>query len=471
MRYPQRIVSKTLGSISGLAPHCPDRNTASALRWFISTIALVMALMPGPAHALPSFAMQTGQPCAACHVGAWGPQLKKYGRDFKLFGYSAEDKSHDLPPFAFIVHGGFTHTNADQIGGAEPHIGDNNIVTQGETSFYYGGRITSESGAFIEVHYSGDSRVLALGEQDIRWAHDRDLFDEDFVYGFSFNNDPSNSDIYNSTPTWGFPYTTSPVSPHPTSLTLIDGGLAQQVEGTAAYAMWNDLIYGEFALYKGLGRDIRNAMGIVPVAGTDSVDGVAPYWRFAFQKNFDGDRQFAELGTYGISADKFPGGVNNLGSDHYLDTAVDASYQWVANTKDVTSDVISAHATYIRETIDLNASHILNGTNPHDDLSTFRADLSYAISATYTPSVQYFRNWGSHDIAFWGTQSGGPNSAGWITEINLVPWGKPDSPLNWLNGRLLLQYVAFSSFDGQTTHASDHNALFIDLAFGLAFNR
>jgi hypothetical protein len=49
-------------------------------------ILLFATLGGGRALALPSFAVQTGQPCAACHVGAFGPQLKPYGRDFKLHG-------------------------------------------------------------------------------------------------------------------------------------------------------------------------------------------------------------------------------------------------------------------------------------------------------------------------------------------------------------------------------------------------
>jgi hypothetical protein len=43
-------------------------------------VALLL-VRPDSAHAVPSFAQQTGQPCAACHVGAFGPQLKQYGRD------------------------------------------------------------------------------------------------------------------------------------------------------------------------------------------------------------------------------------------------------------------------------------------------------------------------------------------------------------------------------------------------------
>src|SRR5882762_3891761 len=59
---------------------------------------LVASLATEPARAVPSFAIQTGQPCAACHIGAFGPQLTPYGRDFKLHGYVASDgKDHGLP--------------------------------------------------------------------------------------------------------------------------------------------------------------------------------------------------------------------------------------------------------------------------------------------------------------------------------------------------------------------------------------
>src|ERR1039458_8691604 len=72
----------------------------------------LMALTRG-AEALPSFAVQTGQPCAACHVGAFGPQLTSYGRDFKLYGYINDNtKKHSLPISVSDLFT-FTHTQAD----------------------------------------------------------------------------------------------------------------------------------------------------------------------------------------------------------------------------------------------------------------------------------------------------------------------------------------------------------------------
>jgi hypothetical protein len=39
------------------------------------------------ASAVPSYARQTGQPCATCHT-AW-PELTPFGRQFKLMGYTS----------------------------------------------------------------------------------------------------------------------------------------------------------------------------------------------------------------------------------------------------------------------------------------------------------------------------------------------------------------------------------------------
>ena len=51
-------------------------------------LAAGLSLGSGRAWALPSFARQTGQPCATCHNGVF-PQLTPYGRQFKLNGYTA----------------------------------------------------------------------------------------------------------------------------------------------------------------------------------------------------------------------------------------------------------------------------------------------------------------------------------------------------------------------------------------------
>src|SRR6516225_7275746 len=48
---------------------------------------LLLIAFARPAHALPSYARQTGQPCGTCHTDFAG--LTPYGRLFKIGGYTA----------------------------------------------------------------------------------------------------------------------------------------------------------------------------------------------------------------------------------------------------------------------------------------------------------------------------------------------------------------------------------------------
>jgi len=69
---------------------------------------LVSAVCVSPrAHALPSFARQTGQKCAACHVSGSWPQLTPWGRFFKLSGYTAGKQLVDKEGFHYVPLGLF----------------------------------------------------------------------------------------------------------------------------------------------------------------------------------------------------------------------------------------------------------------------------------------------------------------------------------------------------------------------------
>lgn len=435
-------------------------------RYAVSTALACIAagLVAGagkPARAVPAFAEQTGQPCAACHVGAFGPQLKQYGRDFKLNGYVASDGKPHFPPIAVSTQLSFTHTNNDQPSPPAAHYAVNNNVTIDQASLYYAGKIAGGLGGFIQVTYDGVARQLHIDNTDIRYAHDTDLFDQDFVYGFTANNSPSVSDLWNSTPVWAFPYNHSPLAPTPLAAALIDGGLGQRVAGAGAYGMWNDLVYAEFDLYRGLGYDVLNATGIVPVSNTDKTKGVIPYWRLALQQDLG--RHYVQIGTYGISADVLPGGEETGAVDRFTDTALDANYQFTFDTHNVTSDMVSAHATFIHEDANLAASRILSGARVSHGLDTFRADVSYSLAATITPTIQYFQTSGTNDAAYWGTPAGSPNSSGMIAEIAYVPFGKPDSSIAWGNIRFAVQYVSYVRFNGVTNNASANNALYLSV--------
>jgi hypothetical protein len=423
-------------------------------------LALMLFAAARPASAVPAYARQTGQPCQMCHVGAFGPQLKPYARDFKLYGYTANNGEDHFPPLALLVTTTFTNTAKDQPGSAPSAAfgpaGPNNNVEVDQTALFIAGRLAPNLGAFIQTTYDGIHNVIHWDDEDIRYARSGKLFDQPVVFGLTLNNHPTIQDLWNSTPAWGFPYVASSLAQTPSAATLIDNTLAQRVIGLGAYAMWDHWLFAEFDGYQPLDRNALNALGIVPVTGATQYDGTLPYWRLAVQHAF-GDH-YVEAGTYGIIGNAFPGGDESTGStDRLTDIAFDANYQWTGSS----DYFVSAHATLIDEQERLGASSQLVGANPKDHLSTFRADLSLSLKDTVIPSLQYFNSWGSADANYWGTANGSPNSSGLRAEIAFVPFGKLDSPTYFYNCRLALQYTAYSEFDGSSAHASDNNSLFI----------
>jgi hypothetical protein len=431
-------------------------------------LLLLAALTPRPAAAVPSFAIQTGQPCAACHVGAFGPQLKPYGRDFKLHGYVANDGEDHGLPLAMTTQGSFTHTGAPQPGGAAPGFAPNDNFALDQLSLYYAGKIAPHTGAFIEFEYDGVAKQPQIGNVDIRHARESELFGHELLWGFTANNNPTVQDAWNSTPGWGFPYNGSALAPTPVAASLVDGGLGQRVGGFGGYLLWSNLLYLEADAYKGLSPDALQATGIVPVAGADLTRGTIPYGRLALMQDWGGHH--VELGAYGLAADIFPGGVEQFGlTDHFNDMALDANYQFIVDPSTVTSDMLSAHATYIHETGRLEASQALAGALLDHSLDTFRLDVSYSIAATLTPTFQYFRTTGATDANYWSTPNGSPSSEGMIFELAYVPWGKPDSPYPGFNVRLAVQYVDYLRFDGSRENASRNNNIYVSLWTGVRF--
>ena len=199
------------------------------------------------------------------------------------------------------------------------------------------------------------------------------------------------------------------------------------------------------------------------ISGTDTYSGLIPYWRAAVEHDYD-NAHYIEFGTYGLTANRYPGVDQTNGTDRLVDTAIDANYQWHANP----DYFVSVHTSYTHESSYLDAS-VQNGTNPSNSLNSYKADVSYSYKSTYTPSLAYFKTTGSSDATYWNTSTGlaSPNSEGIMAEIAYVPFGKDDSPMPWGNGRLGLQYTAYTQFDGTSAHASDNNTIFLNLWLSL----
>jgi hypothetical protein len=450
----------------------PESSSRGAARHFsilvlLSVAALAPAfvlIVPRDALSLPSYARQTGRPCSACHVGAYGPQLKPDGRDFKLYGFARGNNDNSLPLAVTALGSVFDHTDADQghetgrsIFASDNHNGNSALE---HADLFYAGRIAPNTGGLIEGSYDGVLDRFRWGHVDVRYADLGSLFSEHLAYGVTVNNQPSLSDLWNSTPAWGFPYTKSRYLPTPNATTLIDNGLQAKVLGGGLYSMWNDLLYLEFDGYQPLSRRAIDDLGVVNTNKNTSA-GMIPYWRLALQHEFG--NQYVQFGTYGMVSDMYASGNTAIGDvNRRVDTALDANYQWLGGRDE---HFISAHATLIKESLDLAASHELIGSKAFDELNTFRTDVSYGYLDTYIPSVQYFNTWGTNDIKFWQTPNGSPNSAGYTFEIAYVPFGKEDSVVRYTNLRFTLQYTAFTTFNGGATHASNNNFLMLTAAF------
>jgi len=233
---------------------------------FVAPLALLLALVAGvvcaaiePAAALPSFARQTGQPCATCHTAF--PQLTPYGRRFKLMGYTTTGGQYPFPPYlplAFMLQSGFTHTNADlgPQGGAFNSSNNWTDLAQ-QASVFWGGKVTDHLGAFVQstLSYDAGGTVFGLDNTDIRYADTASLAGHDVIWGLDVNNNPTVQDPWNTTSAWSWPFIASAFQPAPYAATLFDGpfgGLLGPNNAVSAggYVFVDDSYYAELSLYK-----------------------------------------------------------------------------------------------------------------------------------------------------------------------------------------------------------------------------
>lgn len=451
-------------------------DTRFMVRWVMFALAAVMLFLALPqAHALPSFARQTGLACGACHTGF--PQLTPLGRRFKLMGYtqSAPDtkpigSSGWVPPVSAMTIFGFTHTATPIDNAGSPLKKNDNFELQ-QASVFYGGKITDNIGVFAQATYAGPQFGPPANTQfmwdnlDVRYADRTNIAGVPVIYGISVNNNPTVQDVWNTTPAWGFPFTASNLANTPGAKTLIDNGFAAQVLGATAYMFVNDMWYLEAGGYGTLSAGTQSTLGI---AGGNQANGGIPYYRAAFAPDW-GNHSF-EIGTFGLFANMTPaGGLLGTGNDRFSDFGFDSQYQYMGDGYSVT-----ARATYLHEHQQLDASFAnMLAANKTNTLNTFRAQGELVLGGAVNKVIftgGYFNTWGSSDaILFNGNRTLSPNSDGWIADIAYMPFGKTNAPTlwPWINAKIGLQYVwynkfngASTNFDGAGTNARDNNTLY-----------
>jgi hypothetical protein len=436
--------------------------------WILSCVLSLVVAAP-MAHAVPSFARQTGMACEACHTVF--PELTHFGRMFKANAYTLDNLKQvrdidatkqemlslaTLPPLAAMVQVSDTWLNSplpDGTGGPSKSQ-TSTVGFPQQLSLFYAGKVAPHVGAMIQLTYASDSGTIGIDNTDLRYANNVVLeHEQSLIYGVTVNNNPTVQDLWNSTPAWGFPYAGSNAVVSPLAGTQIDGALAQDVAGISAYIMWNESLYGELGAYRSAKQGVLNPItgAAGPLDGTVSnvISGAAPYGRVAYERQLG--RHDLEIGVYGATFKLLPGG-GSVGApaslsgpvNEFKDIAEDLQYQFIGD-----EHVFSLAATHIHEAMSLNASFADGATtNPSDSLTTTRVIGTYYFRRKYGGSISHFSTTGSVDAGLYPagpapgvitSANGSPDTKGWVAELNYLPW---------LNTKLSLQYTTYTQFNG-----------------------
>ncbi len=440
-----------------------------------ATLALSWLLLhAGSAQAVPSYARQTHLPCSSCHVGAFGPELTPFGRDFKLDGYTMSVGDDAKIPLSAMLVESFVHTGQPQDPadlGKPYHANDNASLDQ--ASLFLAGRISAHMGVFAQATYSEVGGRLGWDNIDVRYARRFKIGKHSSVWGVTLNNNPTISDVFASAPAWMFPYMGSDLAPGAPAQPMIYGGLGGQVVGVTGYTQLDGKLYLEAGGY----RSLSSAWTRLVNADYDGrLSGVAPYARGTYTwSTHDGG---FTLGAFLLDARRGGVGSNAKGdaialpgpTDNFRDAGLSGDYEYFAGDHTVT-----ANALYVHERQTLNNT-FADGGSSHlkDTLDALNVKGSYWYRNTYGVSLAQFNYTGSRDLLLYGND-GSSDTRGGTLELDYNPFGKSDSwKQPYMNMRVGLQYTWYSRFsgrvhnvDGAGRNASGNDTTYLYVWFAL----
>lgn len=422
------------------------RGVGRILRGLAAALALAFSgLWASEAAAVPAFAVQTSEPCSACHVGGFGPQLTPFGRAFKLSGYTLRTKSVNLP-FSAMAVASYLRTAESQNPPPEHFHGNDNLALD-QLSLFFAGGWGDHLGAFIQATWDGLARAWGWDNMDLRATTTTHIKGADVVLGASLNNSPTVDDPWNSLSAWSYPYTDSALAPSPSASPLLNGAFAQTSLGLTGYAWINSEFYLEGGGYWSPDAHTLSRLGADPT-DPGKIDGTAPYARLAWQR--DVGEGTVEAGLSAMGAHVFPGLDRSTGlTDRYSDIGLDASYiRPFAN-----GDTLALNGRYVREHQRLDATCALAEAGPEcasGRLDDLRADASWYWKNQVGLTAAAFDTTGSRNPDVYAdNRTFKPDSAGLTLQLDATPFGKSGSPLGpRFNTRVGVQYTAYSRFEG-----------------------
>ena len=221
----------------------------------MSALAAASFIHTPQASAVPSFARQTGQPCATCRAAFL--ELTPFGREFKLMGYtaggtrcndgSAKSDETQVPLAIMAIPATYTHTknndNYSTFGGGLPSVA-NDQWAPAQYSLFVAGQMYCDVGAFSQVTYDPLGKSFTWDNVDIRYAKTVKMGGSTVVFGLTAHNNPGVQDVWNTSPAWKFPYVDTGVGPGgggaPRGTMLGSGAYAQTVTGVGGYVWSRD---------------------------------------------------------------------------------------------------------------------------------------------------------------------------------------------------------------------------------------
>ncbi len=432
---------------------------------------LAFVATPVSVQAIPSFARQTGLSCTVCHTVF--PELTSFGRQFKLNGYtmtniktivqkqiSSDDKKSReilkllrISSLSLAFKTGVTHLSKNL-----PEVQNNNFEFPQSLSLYYGGAITPHMGSFMQLSMEADEGTIGIDMLDVRYANTTQIGKTSLLYGLTLNNGPMMEDVWNTASPWSYPYSASGVAPVPSAGTIIEGGLMGSV-GAGTYGLIGNTLYLGFSAYRSA------PFGTVfPPDNTSlmTIKGLSPYWRVAVQHQWA--KSYLSVGTFGLFAQIFPVGVSGA-TDNYTDYGFDLQYEYF-----FTKCQLTLHSSYIAESQRFNASYVAGDSQfSTGKINSFKTDASIFLRKGYKFTLGYFKYHGTSDNIIYapdavlGSRVALPNSSGFLTQVDFLPWE---------NTKISLIYTAYNKFngakedyDGFDRKAGDNNSVYLQLWF------
>ena len=480
-------------------------NACTSLRRRLMAVGLAASALAwaAPAHALPLFARQTGQACAACHAGGQFPELTPFGRYFKLTGYTLGTRT--LPLSVMAVASASHVADTSKSDNPKDDFDKNNDALIATVSAFAGGKLTEHVGGFAQLTYDPYATRDEGGRYhghtqadniDLRWAGQVSLGGHALIVGSSLNNNPSLSDPWNTVPAW-MQYV--PV-PSPGSSRFIDGNtpypghaVGGNVAGLTVYTLVDDTLYAELGGYTTAQGPLRLLRAGVAAADVTRLRGLAPYVRLAWTPNW-GDHHLM-LGLSGMQARVYDNPLDTsdpANTHHITDWHLDSQYQWLSDPHAVTAQLVYSHTRhrYPAALAGLAVGFVdaqgaaLPLTSAADTTRLLRARLSYAHLAQVGGSVSLFDLRGSANTALQtagydpvtGSITSDPEALAPSVRVDGDLSGRPDTrgrtlELFWLplqELRLGVQYTAYQRFngarhnyDGFGRNAADNNSTFV----------